>query len=90
MNSDGVINIPSVPPRHSDSERNAERFAATENATVTLKQPGKTQTEAPQAVVVIRVGAGQVNNQIRMCKIKRRVQPFVEADEVGVVRATIG
>ena len=75
---DRIGDLSGIPSGHGNRDRQAMRPAACEDGPVAFGQTVEGQGQAPQAVVLVRVGASQIDDQIGAGQAEGGVQPFVQ------------
>ena len=87
---DRVADLSCVAASHRDGDRDTTLATLLENPSVAFGQSFETQAETAKAIVVIRIGPGQVDDQIGMSEIEGRIQTVIKPQQVGIIGAGIG
>ena len=90
MYGDRIVNLPGVAAGHGDGERYLPDAAMLEYPAITFGESGHRHPEAAEAIILVRIGAGQIDDEFRVGDVEGGIQAFFKSQEIGVIRAAIG
>jgi hypothetical protein len=85
-----IVNLPGITAGHGDGDRDLPAAAMRENPAIPFDEASHRQPEAAQAVILVRIGAGQVNDEFRAGDVEGGIEAFLKPQEIGVVGTAIG
>ena len=89
MNADCVVDISRIAAGHGDGGWGSVFAAAGEDVAVAFGQTVEAQAQAAEAVVLVGVGAGQVDDEIGAGQVEGGVKAVGELEQVGCVGTRI-
>jgi hypothetical protein len=84
------LQVVPIAARHGEGQRQAALPGPVEHPAVTRLQSVETQSQAPQAIALVRIGTGQVNHQPGGEPPVQLVQRLLQCGQVGIVIASVG
>lgn len=89
MNGHRVIDLPRVTAGHGHRHRDAACATGAENVLVARGETGESQRQPTEPVIVIRIGAGQVDHQLRVCASENFLERRGELPQIQNVVAAV-
>ena len=77
-----VVGVARVAAGHAEGDRQRSLAAESEHESVAGGKPGLGEFQAPEAVVLERVGASKINREIGLGASEGFVQPFPQCGQV--------
>jgi len=90
MDVDGLVDIAPVPTRHRHGDWNVPRRRRLEDAGVALLETGLAQTQPPDPIAMVRVRAGELNDQARRAPGKYLFERATQRLQIRNVLAAVG
>ena len=87
---DRIVNLPGITASHGDGDRDMPAAAMREYPSITFGESRHRQPEAAQAVISVRIGTGQIDDEFRSGDVEGGIEAFFKSQEIGVIRAAIG
>jgi hypothetical protein len=85
-----IVNLPGIAAGHGDGDGDLPAAAMRENPAIPFDESGHRQAEATKAIILVRIGTRQIDDEFRAGDIKGGIDAFLKPQEVGVIGTAIG